>query len=197
MLFLFLIAKGIPVFFDGIVDDLVGLLPALKLEHLHLLILQLFVVRKEPVHLVEHVPRQLLNIAIVRHRFIAVRHRDDLVVLLPLVDHPHHADHLRVHQAQGLHLGRTEHQNIERIVVVAVGLRDEAVVRGVVDRTEQHAIQPEQSGLLVQLVLDLALRRDLDHRGDHVRRGLAVRNPVPRIGSASWLFASAHHANNN
>ena len=140
MLFLWLIAKGIPVFFDGVIDDLVGLLPSLKLEHLHLLILQFFVVLEEPMHLVQHVSRQLLDIAIVRDRFIAIGHGDDLVVLLALVDHAHHADDLRVDEAEGLHLGRAEHQNVEGIVVVAVGLRDEAVVGGVVDRAEQNAI---------------------------------------------------------
>ena len=174
------------------INNLVGLLPALKLEHLHLLILQFFVILKEAVNLVEDVLRQLLDIRIVRHRFIAIGHRDDLVVLLSLVDHSHHTDHLRVHQTQRLHLGRTDHQNIQRIVVVAVGLRNEAVVRGIVNGTEQNAIQLQKTALLVQLILDLAFSWNLDQCSHHLRCSLALRNCVPGIGSESCSLACAH-----
>ena len=55
-----------------------------------------------------------------------------------------------------------EHQRIERVAIVAEGPRDEAVVGRIVDGAVQHAIETQQAGLLVQLVLVLAALRNFD-----------------------------------
>jgi hypothetical protein len=60
------------------------------------------------------------------------------------------------HDRQRVHRFLAEHERVERIAVVAVGARDEAVVGGIVHRAVEHAIEPQQPGLLVQLVLVLA-----------------------------------------
>ena len=58
-----------------------------------------------------------------------------------------------------------EDQSIERIAVVAERARDEAVVGGIVHRAEKHAIQFEQPGFLVQLVLVLGPFGNFDDDG--------------------------------
>jgi hypothetical protein len=53
-----------------------------------------------------------------------------------------------------------------------VRLRDEAVVGRVVNRRIQNAVEHEQPGALVELVLELGSLRDLDHCGDEVFEAL-------------------------
>ena len=79
-----------------------------------------------------------------------------------LVAHPHHADGARLDDRQRMHRLLPEHQRVERIAVVAERARDEAVVGGIVHGAVQHAVEPQQAGLLVQLVLVLAALRNFD-----------------------------------
>jgi hypothetical protein len=46
-------------------------------------------------------------------------------------------------------------RDVEGIVVVTIGLRQEAVVGGIVDGAVQHAVEEEQARALVQLVFHL------------------------------------------
>ena len=66
-----------------------------------------------------------------------------------------------------------ENEDVERIVVFGVGLRDETVVRGIEDRGMDDAIDLEQAGRLVELVFDVGAERDLDHRGEVARKLVA------------------------
>ena len=56
------------------------------------------------------------------------------VELAFVVAHLHRADRSRAHQAHRFDGLLSEHENVERVTVVAVRLRDEAVVRGIVHR---------------------------------------------------------------
>ena len=93
-------------------------------------------------------------------------HRDDLVVDALLVAHPHHADGARLDDRQRVDRLLAEHQRIERVAVVAERARDEAVVGRIVHGAVEHAIESQEAGLLVQLVLVLASLRDLDDDGE-------------------------------
>lgn len=187
------VSKGGVVQTDGVLDDLVGLLPALELQHLHLLVLQLLVVLEEAVDLVEQVLGEFADVGVVRDGHVVLGDGDDLVVLLALVDHAHHPDDLGLDEAERLHAHAAEHQDVEGVLVVAVGLRDEPVVGGVVHCAEQHAVQLQQSAVLVQLVFHLALSRDLDYRVYDLGGVLAVGYEVPRVFGEVFLA----HLNNS
>src|SRR5215212_4132704 len=70
-----------------------------------------------------------------------------------LVPHPHHADAAGLDDSQRIYRLLTEHQYVQRIAIVTVGPRNESVISRVVHRAVEDAVQPQQTGLLVQLVL--------------------------------------------
>jgi hypothetical protein len=119
---------------DAPINNLPGLLLAHKLLNHNLLILQLLIVLEEPMHLIEQMLRYILKLINMPQRLIISGDGDDLIVLLALVEHMHDADDLGLDQAHGLDLDGAQHQDVERVVVLAVGLRDEPVVGGVVHR---------------------------------------------------------------
>src|SRR5262249_21137706 len=86
----------------------------------------------------------------------------------------------------------SEDERVERIAVVAVGARDEPVIGRIVDAAVEHAIEPEQPGLLVQLVLVHAPLRDLhDHRKRGRDRRVVEMCVVPGVHPVSLWNASA------
>ena len=93
-------------------------------------------------------------------------------------------DRTRVHEAAGEHRDRHQHQDVERIAVVAQGAGQEPVVAGIVDRAVEHAVEPEDAELLVELVLVALVGGDLDDRGDLGRRVGAGRDVVPGMEAA-------------
>ena len=76
-------------------------------------------------------------------------------------------------------------------MVVAVGLRDEAVVVRIVHCAEENAVQLEQSGLLVELILDLAFSWDFNDGIDDLGRLGSVGHAVPGVLRIEF-FVFAH-----
>src|SRR5690606_2820430 len=72
-------------------------------------------------------------------------------------------------------------QNIKRVVVLKVGLRDEAVVAGVMERTVQHTVKLDDPGTLAVFVFVAAAFGDFDHRVDNIRGLRARRKLVPEM----------------
>jgi len=70
----------------------------------------------------------------------------------------------RVDERERHHGLLTQDEDVERVVVFGEGLRDEAVVGGIVDSRIQHAIQPDQPTLLVEFVLDARSEGYFDYR---------------------------------
>lgn len=132
--------------------------------------------------LLQKMLRQFRDIIEVRHRHVLCCNCDDLVICLILVQHVHHSDHLGFHQAQGLHLCAADDQDVQGVVVLAVGAGNEAVILGIVHCAEQDPVQLQQPTVLVQLVFDLAFRRDLDDRVDDCWGFTAIWDAVP------WIF---------
>src|SRR5438445_143021 len=112
-------------------------------------------------------------------------HGDDLVVLALFVAHGHDADRARAQDAERHHRLLTEHKHVERVAVLAVGLREEAVVRRVVHGRVQHAVQPQQARALVELVLHLRALGDLDDRAEVTLDVVAQLDIVPRVHSTA------------
>ena len=80
----------------------------------------------------------------------------------------------------------TQHQRVERVAVVAEGARDEAVVGGIVHGAVEYAVEPQQAGLLVQLVLVLAAHRNFDDDGEHLLDHMVVNvDVVPSVHAFS------------
>ena len=96
-------------------------------------------------------------------------------------------DRARVHQAAGEDRDRHQHEHVERIAVVAQRAGQEAVVAGIVDRAVEHAVEPEDAELLVELVLVALVGRDLDDGRDLVGGLGAGRDVVPGVEAARGL----------
>src|SRR6185436_4814357 len=75
----------------------------------------------------------------------------------------------------------SEHQDVERIAVQAIRLWQEAVVRGVVDRTVQDPVDPQEARGLVELVLHLRALRNLDDGPEAGLDGVHQLDVVPGV----------------
>ena len=98
----------------------------------------------------------------VRPARVLGEHRDDLVVAAGLVAHLQHADGTHAGEHAGGQIEVEQHQHVERVAVLAEGVLEEAVVRGVPERRVQDAVEEHAAGAVVDLVLDAAAAGDLD-----------------------------------
>ena len=89
-------------------------------------------------------------------------HAEDLVVAAGLVGHAEHADRAAVDEAAREGRLLQEHERVERVAVLAEGVLDEAVVGRVGGRGEEHPVQADAPGLVVDLVLVALALGDLD-----------------------------------
>src|SRR5690242_2406606 len=128
------------------------------LARLQLLVHGEEVMDRQPVEL-----GYVLELAQVLLPRVAGRDADDLVVTALLVRHPEHPDRAAADQAAGERGLLDQHHRVERVAVLAQGVRDEAVVGRVLRRGEQRPVQPDQAAFVVNLVLVPAAPRDLDH----------------------------------
>src|SRR5262249_55227364 len=84
-----------------------------------------------------------------------------------------------------------EDQDVEGIIVLGLRLRDEAVVRRIIDRRIEHTIESQEPGLLIQLILDARAHRDLDESDELIRKILAGRHIMPGMDHRVSAGASA------
>src|SRR5206468_3844823 len=94
-------------------------------------------------------------------------------------------DRPRAEDAEWHHRLLAEHEHVEGVAVLAVGLRQEAVVRRVVHGGVQHAIEPEQARALVELVLHLRALGNLDDRAEVTLDVVAQLDVVPWVHSTA------------
>ena len=79
---------------------------------------------------------------------------NDFKVFLAAVVHRQQADWLRFHHTAGNHGLLRKHQDVERIVVAAVRLRNEPVVARIMHGAVQHPADVENAGELIEFVFD-------------------------------------------
>src|SRR5690606_35763857 len=121
---------------------------------------------------------------------IGNRHRDELLILLAAVEQVEHPD--RSHLDQASREGRLghQHQHVDRVAIAGESPRHEAVVAGIVHRRVEHAVEPEDSQVLVELVLVALVLGDLDHRGDYAWWLTASGDVVPGVERAGRYHRS-------
>ena len=115
---------------------------------------------------------------------VVTRHRQNLVVGLSAIQHLEHAHRAAVDLAAGKRWLGNVHENVERIAILVQGARNESVVSWIMHRRVEHAIESNHAARLVQLVFVSAAGRNLDYRGDVVRRMNPRRQLVPEIDHA-------------
>ena len=115
------------------------------------------------------------------------RHGEDFLVAAGLVFHLQHADRARADDAARHHRRRVQHDHIAGVAVVRQGVRDEAVVAGIVHRRVQEAVDEQGTGRLVHLVFHRqAPLRDLDDDIDVPGRIGADGNGVDIHGALDY-----------
>src|ERR1700722_17063107 len=107
------------------------------------------------------------------------RDGDDLIVRVALVDHLHDAHDLGLHEAEGLYGQGGDHEDVEGIFVVAIGLGDETVVDRIVEGGVDDAVEFEQTAVLIDLIFATRALWYFDDRVDVTRSVLAVWYAVP------------------
>ena len=117
---------------------------------------------------------------------------DDLVVDPLVVAHEEPADRPSPHDRERHDRLLHEDEHVQRVAVARVRLRDEAVVGRVMHRRVEDAIEHQEPGLLVQLVLALRPLRDLDDDGEEGVPIVGEENVMKRVGHGCILgFRSA------
>jgi len=124
------------------------------LDH-DLLVLERLVVLEEPPNLALDVRWKLGMVTVVSECWIIDVNSNELVVFLAVVAHSHQPDGPGPHNRKGLYRLAPQHERVEGIAVVAVGLRDQAVVGRIGDRAVQDSVDTQQASGLVQLVFHL------------------------------------------
>ncbi len=99
------------------------------------------------------------------HRVLQ-RHAQDLLVGPLLVGHAEEPDGTRHDVAPREGGLPDEHEGVEGVPVAAEGVGDEAVVRRVLHRGEQHPVEHDGPGIGVPFVLVARALGDLDDHGD-------------------------------
>ena len=100
--------------------------------------------------------------------------RDDLVVAARLVTHAEHSQCAAANQAAGERRLFEKDEDVERVAVFAERPFDESVVIGVSGCCKEHAIEPDATIVMVDLVFIAIPLRDLDRDVEfHVRDSIA------------------------
>lgn len=103
-----------------------------------------------------------------------------------MIDHLDNAYRIAFYERHRQNRLAAQHEHIERVVVVGVCARDEAVVGGVVGRGVEDAVKLEHAGLLVHLVFVLAALGYLN-AGDKVVALYSLRSyVVPYVHHGSF-----------
>src|ERR1700756_5559587 len=81
-----------------------------------------------------------------------------------------------------------EHEHVERVVIFGERLRDESVVRGIVDRGVENAVEADQAAGFVELILHAYAVRDLDYGVEFLWESVAGSDVVPGMDHRGRLL---------
>src|SRR6266545_4079975 len=169
----------VPIMVDGVENALLRYLRVLPPDRLDPSALQILVDGEEVFNLFEIVRRQVGVVGDTIKERVVVQHRQDFVVRLAFIVHAEHPDRAGLDDAAGEGRQVRHHQHVERVVVVVVGLRDESIIAGVMNRRVEHPVELEGAGLLVVLIFIARAFGDLDDHVDYIWRVGARIKLVP------------------
>jgi hypothetical protein len=101
------------------------------------------------------------------------------MVGLAAIDHGHQADGARVNDSQRNDWLLAEHEDVERVIVFGERLRNEAVVRRIINGRVEDAVEFDKAAGLIQFVLHARSERDLDDAVEFLRELVAGSYVVP------------------
>ena len=133
------------------------------------------------LHFRHHVFGQVVDGSVARVGRIAERQGDDLFVHFPAVLHRDHADRKAADERAVQNRFGTHHEDVERVPVLRERARNKSVVRGIVGRRVEHAVQDQHPGLFVEFVFLFLPLGDLDIRDKVAGRDAFGGNVVPDI----------------
>src|SRR5689334_11653108 len=154
---------------DRLVDHVrcnFALLPA---QDLNASALEVLVDMEEMLHFTQIMLRKIRDVEELVVVRVVTRHRKNFVIRLAAIQHLEHAQRPAIDLAAGERRLVDVHENVEWITVVVQSSRDKPVIAGIVHRRVQHAIEPNHSGRLVELILVATTSGNFDDRRDVVR----------------------------
>ena len=107
--------------------------------------------------------RQIRQGRISIEHWIAKRDRENFVVHRAVVAHGKVSNRIDPYQAHRANWLAAQNQHIQRIAVVGIGARDKAVIGRIVRRGVEDPVQPQRTGLLVQLLFVFGSLFNFDH----------------------------------
>ena len=109
---------------------------------------------------------------------------DDFVVLFALINHFHNADRLSPHDRQRQNRFLSQNQNIQRVVIIAVSLRNKPVVGRIMHRAVKNAVNFKQAAQFIQFIFNIRAAGNFNHRGYHFGEVFPAADAVPWVQHA-------------
>ena len=123
---------------------------------------KVLVVHEEVLDRVQLVGGHVADILNVIPAVVAGRNTEQFVVAAGLVDHLEHGHRPYLDENAGVDRLGQQHHRVQRVAVLTQCVLDESVVRGIPHRCVEVAVQPQPTGLVVDLVLVALTLRDFD-----------------------------------
>jgi hypothetical protein len=173
-----LVAEG-GVAGEGFFDDVEGGVGGANVFYLDLFAFELLVVLEEAPKYEHAVRGKVAGFDVFAEFGVVGGYGDDFVVAGAGVDHGHYTDGAGFDEGERLDRFLAEDEDVERVVVFGVGLRDEAVVGGIEDGGVDDAVDLEEAGGFVEFVFDVGAEGNFDYGLEIAGEFLAGGNVVP------------------
>lgn len=137
---------------DSIPDYVNGFFSRANLVDIGILALEGLIYREEVTHLLEDMRWELINVLIHIVVGVVVGDSDYLLVVTAVVYHCDNTDRVGSDERHRLNILSTNQEHIEWVAVIAVCARYKAVIRRVMCRGIQYAIENDKACFLIKLI---------------------------------------------
>lgn len=158
-----LFAKALDIVVKAGIDNVDCLLTALNLVNDRFFAFEGFVNREEMAHFIKYVLGKLRNIVAVGVAGVIGTDGDYFFVVFAAVLHGDNTNRSASDEGHWFDRFAANHQNVQRVAIVAIGSWDETVVGRVVGGGVEYAVKDDHTGFLVQLEFLFAALGDLDN----------------------------------